>query len=93
MLELCQSRTLFELLVRRKRLDELLVQSFAKQLVGALSYLADKLIIHRDVKPQNILLCSDTELKLSDFGLSCKLGSKLERRFEQCGTPNYLPPE
>ena len=33
------------------------------------------------------------ELKLSDFGLSCKLADRQERRTDLCGTPNYLAPE
>lgn len=40
-----------------------------------------------------MLINSDMRVKLSDFGLACKLKNSKERRNESCGTPNYMAPE
>jgi fused-like protein len=46
------------------------VQVIAKQLVKALHYLHSNRIIHRDMKPQNVLIGSNGTLKLCDFGFA-----------------------
>lgn len=52
-----------------------------------------KRVIHRDLKLRNLLVDSDMQLKIGDFGLSAQLSSDSERRTTICGTPNYLAPE
>jgi serine/threonine protein kinase len=45
------------------------VVSYVAQIASALQYAHERKLIHRDVKPENILLGSNNELLLSDFGL------------------------
>ncbi|KAL8464643.1 hypothetical protein ACS0TY_034227 [Phlomoides rotata] len=61
---------LFEILEDDKCLPEEQVQAIAKQLVRALHYLHSNRIIHRDMKPQNILIDSGSVVKLCDFGFA-----------------------
>lgn len=73
----------------RVRLE--LVENFSKQLFNALHYLAEMSIIHRDVKPSNILVKNPLKLKLSDFGTAIHVESK----DRNCGvtTLGYRAPE
>jgi serine/threonine protein kinase len=45
------------------------------------------------MKPANLLLNGNMEIKVGDFGLAVKLGFKGERRSSICGTPNFMAPE
>lgn len=53
-------------------------------------YLHSKNVVYRDLKPENLLICSDGYLKLTDFGFAKVVDS---RTFTLCGTPEYLAPE
>lgn len=67
-------------------------------LCDALQYAHDKGIVHRDVKPENILLSVDGSVKIADFGLSRILGNEsqqvaLTATHQVMGTPRYMAPE
>ena len=93
LLELCQNQSLNELLRRRKRLHELEVMYYTKQIVEVLGYLHKSRVIHRDLKLGNLMINDAMELKLGDFGLATKLDFDGERKRTICGTPNYIAPE
>uniref|UniRef100_A0A8D0BJB1 Protein kinase domain-containing protein n=1 Tax=Salvator merianae TaxID=96440 RepID=A0A8D0BJB1_SALMN len=78
--ELALARDLFSLMVPEVGVPEKKVKRCTIQLSSALEYMEAKGLVHRDVKPENVLLC-DAEcrrIKLTDFGLSCPQGRAIE---------------
>ena len=72
------------------------IVSYVKQIAAGLQYAHDKKLIHRDVKPENMLLKINNELLLSDFGLATIARSTQSlsiERLEMAGTPYYMAPE
>ncbi|XP_019433864.1 PREDICTED: serine/threonine-protein kinase TIO [Lupinus angustifolius] len=84
---------LFEILEDDKCLPEEQVQAIAKQLVRALHYLHSNRIIHRDMKPQNILIGAGSVVKLCDFGFARAMSTNTVVLRSIKGTPLYMAPE
>eukprot|EP00201_Polytomella_parva_P009010 CAMPEP_0175059356 /NCGR_PEP_ID=MMETSP0052_2-20121109/12388_1 /TAXON_ID=51329 ORGANISM="Polytomella parva, Strain SAG 63-3" /NCGR_SAMPLE_ID=MMETSP0052_2 /ASSEMBLY_ACC=CAM_ASM_000194 /LENGTH=491 /DNA_ID=CAMNT_0016324899 /DNA_START=278 /DNA_END=1750 /DNA_ORIENTATION=+ len=84
---------LFEILEDDQSLPEETVQHIAKQLVRALHYLHSNRIIHRDMKPQNILIGSNGVVKLCDFGFARAMSCNTMVLTSIKGTPLYMAPE
>nr|XP_043610740.1 serine/threonine-protein kinase TIO-like isoform X2 [Erigeron canadensis] len=84
---------LFEVIEDDKCLSEEEVQKIAKQLVRALHYLHTNRIIHRDMKPQNILICAGGVVKLCDFGFARAMSANTVALRSIKGTPLYMAPE
>ncbi|KAI4345724.1 hypothetical protein L6164_012822 [Bauhinia variegata] len=85
---------LFSKILRRGRLTEPVARRYFQQLVSALCFCHQNGVAHRDLKPQNLLLDKDGNLKVSDFGLSA-LPEQLKNGLlhTACGTPAYTAPE
>jgi len=68
------------------------VTKYIIQTIYALDEMHKKGIIHRDMKPENVLLDEGDNIKLCDFGWSAYLGPD-ETRKTFCGTIDYMAPE
>lgn len=74
-----------------ERFNEHLSAKYTYQVADALEYCHKNNVIHRDVKPENLLLTYEGDVKLADFGWSVHAPSS--KRNTLCGTLDYLPPE
>ena len=80
----------FDLTTNQTRFEEKVVRTFFHQLIEGLEYLHSKNIAHLDIKPENLLLGEDYQLKIADFDLSQNMG---DERLISRGTENYRAPE
>ncbi len=63
------------------------------RLADAVAYAHTHNVIHRDLKPGNVLLTDDGKVKVLDFGIAARLGSGEGTQAGVCGTPFYMAPE
>lgn len=73
------------------RINEKVLGKISESVLKGLDYLHQQKIIHRDIKPQNILLDSEGHVKLCDFGVSGEVVNSLATTF--VGTQYYMAPE
>ena len=67
---------MIQYLIETGPFQEEIARFYFKQLINVIEYIHSKNISHRDIKPDNILLDKDFNLKLADFGFACKLNKK-----------------
>jgi len=67
--------------------------SFSLQIANALAHAHDKGIIHRDIKPQNIMLLNDGMIKVADFGIAAMQSGNFVPTDETVGSVHYIAPE
>ena len=88
--------TLAKLLFQRAPLPEGDALRIASLVCDALRYLHARGFIHRDLKPDNIMLCRDHTLRIMDFGLAAPIAGRLDILADKTpifGTPQYMAPE
>ncbi|XP_006658129.1 CBL-interacting protein kinase 2 [Oryza brachyantha] len=81
--------------VQRGRLKEDAARKYFQQLICAVDFCHSRGVYHRDLKPENLLLDENSNLKVSDFGLSALADCKRQDGLlhTTCGTPAYVAPE
>ncbi|MEK7727237.1 MAG: serine/threonine-protein kinase [candidate division KSB1 bacterium] len=90
-LEFIEGQTLAEVMHERKLPPDLALY-LAREMLAALAAAHEQQLVHRDLKPQNILLDHEGRVKVTDFGLAAMMGGDEEQR-EIVGTPQYMSPE
>ena len=93
-MEYVEGKTLKNLIKKRGGLTLPEVIDIMTQLTSAISCAHDSNIIHRDIKPQNVLIKEDGLVKITDFGIAMALNSnELTQTNSVMGSVHYLPPE
>jgi len=97
-LEYCPGGEIFDILYYTHQLDEVTARTYFIQMMKAIKACHDVGIVHRDIKPQNLLMDANYQLKLTDFGLSFlgKEGVDAEKiimKTNYVGTRGYQAPE
>jgi serine/threonine-protein kinase len=95
-MELLEGKTLAQLMneVKPFPIDDAL--QIAGKIAGALAHMHEKGVVHRDLKPQNVMICKDGSLRIMDFGIA--RASDMRRLTfvgftPAMGTPDYMAPE
>ena len=93
-MEYIDGKTLKNLIKKRGALTLPEVIDIMLQLTSAVMCAHDSYIIHRDIKPQNVLIKEDGTVKITDFGIAMALNStELTQTNSVMGSVHYLPPE
>jgi serine/threonine protein kinase len=92
-MELCQGGDLLNYTRRRKFLDEGYAKYIMKEVMLGLGYIHSRMIIHKDIKLENILLDNHGAVKICDFGISELMTHEKAKCTKSAGTPVYMAPE
>ena len=92
-MEYVQGRGLRDFLARQERFGLQDVMTIMSKLLDALDYAHEHGVVHRDIKPQNIIMTPDGRLKVADFGIARIDRSNLTQVGSVMGTPAYMSPE
>ena len=93
-MEYIEGKTLKQLIQKRGALTIPEVIDIMSQLTDGLTHAHDAYIIHRDIKPQNIMILDNGTVKITDFGIAVAVNAtQLTQTNSVMGTVHYLPPE
>ena len=93
-MEYLEGEPLQRLMERRGRMEESRAVSVIIKVAEALHYAHTRGIIHRDIKPDNIMLLDEETIKVMDFGIALLSGSSLKTQAGvRMGTPKFMSPE
>lgn len=93
-MEFIDGKTLKQLVQKRGALTVTEVVDIMAQLTDGLSQAHDAYIIHRDIKPQNIMILDNGMIKITDFGIAMSMNAtQLTQTNSVMGSVHYLPPE
>ena len=92
-MEYIEGRTLKELIVTRGPCPVPVAISYTRQILAALRYAHKNGIIHRDIKPHNVIVDREGRVKVADFGIARAGASEMTEVGSIVGTAQYLSPE
>ncbi len=92
-MELIDGITLKQYMERRGKMDWREALHFITQIMRGLSHAHSRGIIHRDIKPQNIMVLRDGSVKVADFGIACLADAHQTLAQEALGSVHYISPE
>src|SRR5437762_8066668 len=92
-MEYLDGRSLKELIVKRGPAPIGIAIDYARQILAALRFAHRNGIVHRDIKPHNVLVDSEGHLKVTDFGIARAGASQMTEEGSIIGTAQYLSPE
>ena len=96
-MEYVSGHSLAEIIAARGALDPMAAAAVAFEVAAALAFAHRGGIVHRDVKPQNVLLSADGHVKVTDFGIATMMGAGRSAGLTETGTvvgtASYLSPE
>jgi eukaryotic-like serine/threonine-protein kinase len=92
-MEYLEGRTLKELLITRGPTPLQVAIDYARQILAAVGFAHRHGIVHRDIKPHNVVVAPDGRLKVTDFGIARSGTSQMTETGSIIGTAQYLSPE
>ena len=92
-MEYLEGRTLKELIVRNGPTPVQIAIDYSRQILSAVAFAHRHGIVHRDIKPHNIVVGRDGRLKVTDFGIARSGASQMTEAGSIIGTAQYLSPE
>ncbi|MBE6940525.1 MAG: Stk1 family PASTA domain-containing Ser/Thr kinase [Ruminococcaceae bacterium] len=92
-MELIDGITLKQYMERRGQMDWREALHFISQILRGISHAHSRGIIHRDIKPQNIMILRDGSVKVADFGIACLANAGQTLTQEALGSVHYISPE
>lgn len=93
-MELIEAPTLTDIVARSGPVDERLAVDVARALLAALRTAHERGVVHRDVKPGNVMVAADGRVTLTDFGIAQAVDDpRLTATGSVLGSPGYLAPE
>ncbi len=95
-MEYLEGKTLDKVMQETKPLPEAEAVKICSRICAALAYMHERSVVHRDLKPQNIMICNDHSIRIIDFGIA-KAARMRRLTFAgfspMMGTPDYMAPE
>ncbi|MCC6737539.1 MAG: protein kinase [Planctomycetia bacterium] len=92
LMQYIEGHTIAEILERRKKIAPGQAIKIVREIAKGLGYAHRHGLVHRDVKPDNVFITADGEVKVGDFGLAIE-SRKVRKTDTITGTPYYMPPE
>ena len=92
-MEFVDGETLQKMMEDGRTKDPQFISDILRQAASALDYAHSREIVHRDVKPANIMVTADGTVKITDFGIARITSSTLTQTGTVMGTPSYMSPE